>query len=291
MVAHRSKLLPFACVAILLGTVGELIGNDRPKESESSTPRKRLLLLSQGPDGHPWSTHEYLAGARILAQSLQPIDSLQCVIANADEPWAEGPELIESADGVVIFLSQGARWIHQDPARLAALNKLAERGGAFVGLHWGIGCKDAEFIDGYLQLVGGCHGGPDRKYKVLETQPVVAATDHPIMRGVEPAPVKEEFYYTLKFVQPAGSTVPLLKANIDGELHTVAWAWQRPDGGRSFGFSGGHFHENWRQEAYRRMVTQAILWTMKIEQPATPLALDYTEQDITEPRPKPDRAN
>ena len=47
----------------------------------------------------------------------------------------------------------------------------------------------------------------------------------------------------------------------------VAWAYDRPDGGRSCGFTGLHFHENWKNENYRRFVVQAILWTMKEQVP------------------------
>src|SRR5438552_3735216 len=37
--------------------------------AEDARP-KRLLLVSQGPDGHPPGTHEYVAGQQLLAQSL-----------------------------------------------------------------------------------------------------------------------------------------------------------------------------------------------------------------------------
>ena len=37
--------------------------------------------------------------------------------------------------------------------------------------------EPAEQIDVFVQLFGACHGGPDRKYKVLETK-CTPATDH-----------------------------------------------------------------------------------------------------------------
>ena len=46
-----------------------------------------------------------------------------------------------------------------------------------------------------------------------------------------------------------------------GDKQTVAWAYQRPDGGRSFGFTGGHFHWNWGNDDVRRLVTNAIRWS------------------------------
>jgi len=74
----------------------------------------------------------------------------------------EGPELLERADGVVLFLCEGAKWAQNDPKRSEALNRLAKRGGGVVGLHWALGTKEAANIEGFLNLLGGCHGGPDR---------------------------------------------------------------------------------------------------------------------------------
>jgi hypothetical protein len=49
----------------------------------------------------------------------------------------------------------------------------------------------------------------------------------------------------------------------------VAWAWQRPDGGRSFGFTGLHFHDNWQLSEYRRLVVQGVLWSLKLPIPSS----------------------
>ena len=53
-----------------------------------------------------------------------------------------------------------------------------------------------------------------------------------------------------------------------GEPEHVMWCTTRPDGGRGFGFTGGHFHRNWGDENFRRLVLNAILWTAKAEVPA-----------------------
>ncbi len=69
---------------------------------------KRLLLLAQGPDGHPPETHEYVRGLQILQKALEKVPGLEITLVRADEPWREGPELLAKADGVVVFLSEGA---------------------------------------------------------------------------------------------------------------------------------------------------------------------------------------
>ncbi len=225
---------------------------------------KTVLLLGQSPDSHPASTHEYMAGVERLAKLLEPTPGLKVRVVKADDPWTEGPDLLATADGAVLFLSEGARWIQSDPRRYEAFTRLAARGGGLVALHWAIGTKPAEPIEPFLKLFGGCHGGSDRKYQVVETEVRVAEPHHSIAAGIGTFRIRDEFYYQLKFVKPASSVRPVLEATIDGRAETVAWAWERPDGGRSFGFSGLHFHDNWKVNEYPKLITQAVLWTLKL---------------------------
>jgi hypothetical protein len=92
------------------------------------------------------------------------------------------------------------------------------------------------------------------------------AKDHPITRGVTPFEIEDEFYYKLKFAKD-GKITPIIQVELNDATETVSWAWERPDGGRSFGFGMLHFHANWKHEAYRHLVTQGVLWTMKIDVP------------------------
>jgi hypothetical protein len=222
---------------------------------------KNLLLVGQSPDSHPPGTHEYTLGVERLAALLEPTADLNVRVVKADEPWPEGPELIAAADGVVIFLSEGARWTVADPRRHAALARLAARGGGLVAIHWAMGTRAVEPIAPFLKLFGGCHGGPDRKYQVVETELRPAEPPHPIAAGIAAFPVREEFYYRLKL---APGVTPVMQATIDGQPETVAWAWARADGGRSFGFSGLHFHDNWQLPEYQKLLQQAVLWTLKL---------------------------
>ena len=242
---------------------------------------KQVLLLGQKPDGHPASTHEYMPGQRLLATLLARVDGVHVTTVQADGPWKDGPEQLAKADGAVLFLSQGAKWVSDEPRRLDAFAKLAQRGGGLTTLHWAMGTKSAEPVDNYLKLLGGCHGGPDRKYKVVTKADVrIATADHPVTRGLAAFTVpREEFYYRLKFVQPQEQIIPLLQVNLDGNDETVCWAWQRPDGGRSFGFSGLHFHDNWKLTEYRRLMVQAVLWSVKVDVPRS-LNVDVSEDDL-----------
>ena len=270
----RDSLALLLCVLLLLsGTCS----------AEPVRP-KRVLLLGQGPDGHPFATHEYCSGLAILQKCLDRVDGLEATLIDADEPFRAGPDLIDKADGVVLFLAEGAKWTQQDPARLAALQRLAARSGALAGLHWGIGCRDAQYIQRFVELFGGCHGGPDRKYAVVTATTEIVDQKHLIMTRVQPVTLADEFYYRLKFAQPDGSVTPLLRVQIEDEAHSVAWAWERPDQGRSFGFSGLHFHKNWQHEPYRRMVVQGIVWTVKLPVPPEGLNVEIAEGDLKLPQ-------
>jgi type 1 glutamine amidotransferase len=240
----------------------------------AADPPKKILLVGCGPDGHPPTTHEYVAGLDILAKCLKPVDGVELTAVKAEGPWKEGPELVGRSDVVVLFVSEGAKWLSADEKRLAAFRQLAKRGGGLVVLHWGMGCKDAEPIAAFVELFGGCHGGPDRKYKVAESAVTVADPKHPITTGIGNFKVNEEFYYALKFPKGEPAVKPVLLAQIDGEKYPVAWSWERADGGRSFGFSGLHFHENWKREEYRRLVSQAVLWAAKLPVPEKGLAVE-----------------
>jgi type 1 glutamine amidotransferase len=255
--------------------------------SEANDETKRILLIGQAPDGHPPGTHEYRAAASLFAKLLAPVENLQTISVSADGDWPEGPELLDGADAAVVFVSEGAKWLQADAKRLAAFQALAKRGGGLICLHWGMGTREAKFIPAWVELFGGCHGGPDRRYKVVDLKTQLATPSHPILRGVSPVELHEEFYFKLKWAEPAEQITPLIQVRIEEEDHTVAWAWERSDGGRSFGFSGLHFHENWKLDSYRRMLAQSVRWVLKREIPNAGVRVNLKPADFVPP-PQPD---
>lgn len=250
-----------ACVWLVLLVAATSRADDRAQ---------RLLLIGQGPDNHKPTTHEYMPAMALMSSLLARVDGVQTVVVRADGNWEGGPDLVDSADGVFLFVSQGAKWLSDDPHRLAAFRRLARRKGGLACWHWGMGTQSAEPIANFVQLFGGCHGGPDRKHRVMDVSVRLAAREHPVLSGIKPFDVREEFYYALKFGADPKRIQPLLQIEADGGTHTVCWAWQRPDGGRSFGFSGGHFHDRWRMPEYRRLAVQGALWTLGRELPQPP---------------------
>ncbi|MDB5240606.1 MAG: signal peptide protein, partial [Spirosoma sp.] len=112
--------------------------------------------------------------------------------------------------------------------------------------------------------------------------------DHPITRGVKPFAIRDEWYYHMRFrasmegitpilaavpppstlTRPDGShgNNPYVRAE-KGKPQLLAWCRERPDGGRGFGITGGHYHSVWADDNYRKLVLNAITWLAKIDVP------------------------
>lgn len=68
------------------------------------------------------------------------------------------------------------------------------------------------------------------------------------------------------YVYPQGPYDHIVTA--EGRRETMMWTFERPDGGRGFGFTGGHKHVNWSDNNCRKVVLNAMLWIAKAEVPA-----------------------
>jgi hypothetical protein len=73
----------------------------------------------------------------------------------------------------------------------------------------------------------------------------------------------------------------------------MAWARERPDGGRGFGFTGGHNHWNWGNDDFRKLMLNAIAWTAKVDVPTggVPSKSLTAEDLLANLDEKPDKAN
>ena len=238
---------------------------------------KRLLIVGQGPDGHPPTTHEFMPGAKVLAELLKPFENIKTTVVDASEPGGGGDKLIDDCDGLAMFISEGSMWMQKDAARWAALKRLAARGGAIIAYHWSVGAKDAQYIPGQLELLGATRGGEQRKYTKIGVDLKKADPSHPILRGIGDMNVYDEFYYAL---DQRPDIHPLITANLEGKDETAVWSLDRKDGGRSFGFVMLHYHSNWQREDYRRMVVQGVLWSLKQDIPEGGVKVDIDSKKL-----------
>ena len=116
---------------------------------------------------------------------------------------------------------------------------------------------------------------------------------HPITRGVEPFTINDEWYYNIRFPEGASGIKPLLIAtppdnsrrteaakSHPGREEVVAWAIERAEGGRGFGFTGGHNHVNWGNDNFRKLILNSLLWTAWAEIPAGGVVSDVTDDEL-----------
>ncbi len=93
----------------------------------------------------------------------------------------------------------------------------------------------------------------------------------------------------------AHSGNPAVRAEVaKGLPQHMAWAYERPNGGRSFGFTGGHYHWNWGRTEIITLVTNAICWTAKIDIPEQGLKVNGPTVDVLkegQDEPIPERFN
>ena len=80
------------------------------------------------------------------------------------------------------------------------------------------------------------------------------------------------------YVWPAGPYAHI-QAN-KGREESMMWCVERPDGGRGFGWTGGHYHKNWGNEGYRNVVLNALVWLVKLEVPAEGVPSVVTDDDL-----------
>lgn len=274
-VSLRLRLVAFGVATVAaLAAVGQ--ASERwPEADRSAAAGHRVLIIGQGPDGHPPTTHEFMAGAVVLQQLLQRDPNLKVSVVKAVDAWEEGPQAIDQADAVVLLVTQGSAWMQEDAERYRAFERLAQRGGGLIALHWSVGAKEGELIAGQLALLGATRGGPQRKYQFLSSRLSPVADAHPILSGIEPFEAFDEFYYAL---DRQVDVQPLLSAEIDGESEMVAWAWESPTQARAFGFTGLHFHSNWQLPEYRRLIVQGVRWCLRQPIPTTGVDVDIASE-------------
>src|SRR5437588_12114267 len=100
------------------------------------------------------------------------------------------------------------------------------------------------------------------------------------MKGVTPILVAKPDDKTRQGVSsyPRGPMAHIVEAK--GRDEVLAWAVERPDGGRGFGFTGGHFHKNWGNDDFRKLFLNAMLWLAKVEVPSGGVQSTVSAEDL-----------
>jgi len=229
--------------------------------------------------------HDWPDGVLKLERLIKASPQFTQLKANVKSFPAGFPkDLTEIGDASVVVLYFGTRHTPggsmnpvQEPAVRKAVDALMARGVGLVALHQSFTVpqqnKDAPFSD----WLGGVRVAMT-DYTV-ETAPLsIAAQAHPIVSGVKSFDTLDEFYPTIEF--SGAKVTPILDARIHVQhrrteavfeeppkSRVVAWTYERPNGGRSFAYSGTHYLAAFDQPQVRTMVLNAILWASRSDVP------------------------
>ena len=262
-----------------------------PLEKQPTDPSLSKIVLVAGHASHGPREHEFFAGCAILMKLLQENPGVAVVMARDD--WPKDPEAtFKDAKAVVFYMDGGDHHpLINTPEHQATIQKLIDAKVGFVCLHYAVEFPKAK-ADPVLSWLGGYY---ETGYSInpVWTADFKSLPDHAITRGVQPFSIKDEWYFNIRFTPDMKGITPILKATPPdsvrgtpaakehpGREEIMAWAFDRPDGGRSFGFTGAHYHDNWGNENFRRLVTNAILWSAKIEVPKDGAKVDLDPAEL-----------
>lgn len=268
------------------------------------TAPKKLVLIAGKPSHGP-GLHEFHAGCLLLQKCLAATPGLE--VSVHPNHWVTDESVLETADAVVIYADGGnGHPVLAAPERREKIQKLVDRGGSVMMMHYAVECANQTKDEGqsgdvFRDWIGGTYETN------FSCNPIWAADyekypDHPICRGLKPFKIKDEWYFSIRFRKEMTGVKSLLVATPSdetrdgpyvhpkgpyshiqakkGEEETMMWCVERPDGGRGVGFTGGHFHANWANDEFRKIALNAMLWICKMDVPANGVQSSVTEDDM-----------
>jgi hypothetical protein len=268
---------------------------------------KKIVLVAGNPS-HGYLEHEYRAGSLLFQKCLAGVPGVSVTVVSND--WPKDPSVFDGAAAIVMFSTGGAGHPLVRGDRLKVIDAAVSKGAGFGTMHYAVEIPEHRGGTEFLRWQGG-YFLTNWSVNPHWTANFTNLPNHEITRGVKPFSIRDEWYYHMKFadrgVTPILAAIPPEstrgKPGADsthggnpevqkhkGEPETVVWAYERPDGGRGFGFTGAHDHRNWANESFRKVALNAILWIAKVPVPANGVACSVTDGDILEnldPKTKP----
>lgn len=259
----------------------------------------RKIVLVAGRPSHGPGEHEFNAGVQLLQRCLQNVPGVtSTLVLNG---WPKDPHAFDGADAILFFMDGGGGHPIIQEDHLKIIGDLMKKGVGLASVHYAVevpkdkgGPEFLEWIGGYYEDRWSTNPHWDADFVNLPT--------HAITRGVKPFKIRDEWYYNIRFRPEGKGITPILVAKPDtetrlgksssprgpyphivaagGREEVLAWAVERPEGGRGFGFTGAHFHRNWGNENFRKLVLNALLWTAHVEVPAGGVECGVTEDDL-----------
>ena len=298
------------CSSLVLPTGYALASEPSGSDSAlASAPRK--LVVIAGRPSHPPRMHEFNAGVTLLTRCLKDVEGLEVVpVLNG---WPKDESVFEGASAVIFYMDGGGghEVVQEGRRRLEMVQKWVDSGVGLGFMHFGVEVNPDQAGDEFRRWIGGFYEHMHSCNPIWEPA-FTSFPEHPITQGVKPFQVKDEWYFNMRFVNDepgnepwehgAVSFTPILVASPPdavrdgpyvypqgpyphiqankGRAEAMMWAVERADGGRGFGFTGGHFHDNWSDENFRKVILNAFLWTAKAEVPEGGVVSSLEEGEI-----------
>jgi hypothetical protein len=248
--------------------------------------RKKIVFLS-GKPSHGFAQHEQYAGDMLLARLLnENVPTVACEVYK--HTWPTDPHAFDNAAAIVIFCDGGPG--HMAIPHLKELDALMDRGIGLGQIHYAVEVPKGEAGDFFLKWIGG-YFETNWSVNPVWTGAFSSIPNHEVTHGVHPFTTHDEWYYHMRFrpdmqgVTPILSTVPpdstrkgkddphggnpTVRAGIGKNIpETTMWLATRDNNGRGFGLTGAHYHFNWAQNDFRKVILNSILWIAHVEVPA-----------------------
>lgn len=281
---HR-KMTALRHLVRLLLALGTLLLLQSPQLASAQAPTKKIVLIGSPKEHGSPGRHEYEKDLRELAWALEHSGaseriSTQVVIGEAPRDLT----LFEDADAIVIH--GNGDWLKRETGAffpqfadtdghtydaetlkfLEGFDALIKRKKTgLVVFHYTMWVENWVARRYFLNWLGGLWI-PYASHNPVDNWAIKPIrSSHPVLRGVKPWTARDEMYSRFFLSDNPGRTV-LLSATPhkaeNGATNPVAWAYNRPDGGRSIVWGGNDFHDNMHLFAQqRRFLVNAILWS------------------------------
>lgn len=296
LLANAALTLALACALPLAGLAAERDIFDHEGQKSAGDDIQKVVLIADAGTHGARGNHEFVAGSILLARELHANYPNVHAVVHTTKNW---PKDVSHADAIIVALNHGQR-AATDPHIFGAMRK----GAGFMAIHFGVEVEKGQAGDNYLQWMGGYF---ETFYSVNPwwTPEFKEFPDHPIARGVKPFSVKDEWYYHMRFVPDMKGVTPILSAVAPlntagkepsarggnavvheavaaGKPQHLAWAYERPDGGRGFGFTGLHQHSNLGNDSFRTVLLNGAAWVTKLEIPKNGVPSKALDNDALE---------
>jgi len=264
----------------LLGLLSLLVLSSFLPAADSQDSTKIAIVV--GPEKHAPGTHEVAAGGRLMAHCLNTSSNLKDIEARVLSSWPTDRETLSSTKAVVFIGDQFPGERLADSARaMADLKKMTARGCGVICIHYATGLAAGDVAEdgdhpllhwtgGYFATRCNHHQSVARIFEATVTPALPMG--HPIHRGWETFRIRDEPYTRNWFGRDGLAEGAFALATVEfppdqPTREIVAWAIERPDGGRGAGITMPHFYRNWERPELRHLVFNTIVWAAGREVP------------------------